>query len=227
VKFEVAYLRPLDFDPADKATTAKSYAEYATGGTPSAAEYKTLQDYLFKQIALEAGRLEMAVQIHTGSGCGEFFDDNGADAMLLSPMLNDADLRYTNFVLLHGNSPRERNIFVLIAKPNVYTDMSVLEYYLSPRELARVLRPWLEMIPEHVMFGTDTGLSSHGMEWEETTVMGAQQFRKALAIVLTEMVSDSTVSRGAECSLGPQSYGSTSGRVSADVSARSPGHANC
>jgi uncharacterized protein len=195
VKFEVAYLRSLAFDVAVKDAATGVYSKYAAGATPPAAAYRTLQDYLFKQIVLEAGRLGMAVHIHTGSGCGEFFDDNGADAMLLSPMLNDPELRQTRFVLLHGNRPRERDIAVLIAKPNVYADISVLEFFLSTRELAQVLRPWLESMPERVMFGTDAGPFGPGMDWEETTVMGAQQFRKALALALTLMVSDGVVTK--------------------------------
>ncbi len=78
VKFEAAYLRPLDFAPASKDEAARVYAEYATGGIATPAEYKTLQDFLFKQIALEAGRLGVAVHFHTGSGCGDFFDDVGS-----------------------------------------------------------------------------------------------------------------------------------------------------
>ncbi len=193
VKFEVAYLRSLAFDVAGKNAADSVYAKYAASGAPSATTYKPLQDYLFKQIALEAGRLGMAVHIHTGSGCGEFFDDSGAGAMLLSPMLNDPQLRHTRFVLLHGNHPRERDISTLISKPNVYADASVLEFFQSPRELAGVLRPWLEFMPERVMFGTDAGPFSPGMDWEETTVTGAQQFRKALALALTLMVSDGVV----------------------------------
>ncbi len=195
VKFEAAYLRPLDFAPVPKDEAARVYAKYATGGLATPAEYKTLQDFLFKQIALEAGSLGLAVHFHTGSGCGDFFDDAGADAMLLSPILNDPDLRKTNFVLLHANPPRERNVSMLIVKPNVYTDMSVLELLWSPQELARLLRPWLQIMPEHVMFGTDAGPFGPGLEWEETTIIGTQHARRALAIVLSEMVRDGTVTR--------------------------------
>ena len=195
VKFEAAYLRALDFAPASKDEATRVYAKYATGGSATPAEYKTLQDFLFKQIALEAGRLGLAVHFHTGSGCGEFFDDAGADAMLLSPILNDPDLRKTNFVLLHANPPRERNVSMLILKPNVYTDMSVLELLWSPAELARLLRPMLQMMPEHVMFGTDAGPFGPGFEWEETTIVGTQHARRALAIVLSEMVRDRTIDR--------------------------------
>jgi hypothetical protein len=55
VKFEAAYLRPLDFAPASKDEAARVYAKYAAGGLATPAEYKTLQDFLFEQIALEAG----------------------------------------------------------------------------------------------------------------------------------------------------------------------------
>jgi len=195
VKFEAAYLRRLDFAPASPEEAARIYTKYAAGGNPTPQEYKTLQDFLFKQIALEAGRLGLAVHFHTGSGCGEFFDDSGADAMLLSSILNDPDLRKTNFVLLHGNQPRERTASVLILKPNVYVDTSVLEVLWSPTELARVMRPWLELMPEHVMFGTDAGPFGPGLDWEETTVMGTQHMRRALALVLSAMVRDGTVTR--------------------------------
>jgi hypothetical protein len=195
VKFEAAYLRALDFAPASSAEASRIYSKYAAAGSPSAAEYKTLQDYLFKQIALEAGRLGMAVHFHTGSGCGEFFDDAGADAMLLSRIFNDPDLRKTNFVVLHGNPPRERSVSALILKPNVYVDISVLEFYWSPTELARILRPWLEMMPEHVMFGSDAGPFGPGLDWEETILIASRNARRALALVLSDMMRDGIISR--------------------------------
>jgi uncharacterized protein len=193
VKFEAAYLRHLDFAPASFAEASRVYAKYAAAGSPTTTEYKTLQDYLFKQIALEAGKLGMAVHIHTGSGCGEFFDDAGADAMLLSQMFNDAELRKTNFVVLHGNPPKERTVSSLILKPNVYVDISVLEFYWSPAELAKILRPWLEMMPEHVMFGSDAGPFGPGLDWEETILIASRNARRALAIVLSDMVRDGTI----------------------------------
>ena len=44
IKFEAAYLRPLDFDDPDPAAASRIYARYVHGGTPSHAEYKTLED---------------------------------------------------------------------------------------------------------------------------------------------------------------------------------------
>ena len=55
----------------------------------------------------------------------------------------------------------------LIGKPNAWVDTSVLALIYSSAELARMLRPWLEVMPEHVLFGTDAGPFRPGMGWEE------------------------------------------------------------
>jgi hypothetical protein len=190
IKYEVAYLRSLDFAPAVHDSAARIYAKYASGGSPSEAEYKLLQDYLFHTIGAKAGELGLAVHIHTGSGCGEYFNDPGSDPMLLSSVLNDPTLRKTNFVLLHGGMPFDRHNAVLIVKPNVYVDTSVLELLYSPAELARIMRPWLETMPEHVIFGTDAGSFGPGFGWEETTYVASKRSRRAVALVLTDMMKD-------------------------------------
>lgn len=195
IKFEAAYLRALDFDEANAQQAKEIYAKYAAGAVPGPVEYKKLEDYLFKQIAIRAGRYKLAVHIHTGSGCGSYFNDPGADAMLLTPMLNDPELRQTNFVLLHGNFPQDRKILPLLFKPNVYVDTSVIEYYFTVPELADVLRVWLEQTPEHVLFGTDASPGSPGQNWPETALWGAAKFRTALALALTEMVKQGTITK--------------------------------
>ena len=73
VKFEAAYLRALDFDEVPAATASTIYAKYAAGGEPSHADYKALQDFLFRYIAREAGRLGMAVHVHSFEGAGNFY----------------------------------------------------------------------------------------------------------------------------------------------------------
>jgi uncharacterized protein len=193
IKFEVAYLRALDFHPAARGIAADVYARHVSGGAPGAADYKQLQDFLFRAIAEKAGSLGLAIQIHTGAGCGTFFDDPGSDPMLLASVLNDPALRQTHFVLLHGGSPFDRHITSLIVKPNVWVDTSVLELLFSSAELARILRPWLEMMPEHVMFGSDAGPSGPGLGWEETTWIASRKTRLALGIALTQMMRDGVV----------------------------------
>ncbi|MDT8066941.1 MAG: amidohydrolase family protein [Terriglobia bacterium] len=195
IKFEVAYLRPLDFAPATQADAARIYAQHLNSGVPSNTDYKVLQDYLFHYIAEHAGELGLAVHIHTGVGCGEYFETRGSDPMLLEGVLNDPSLRKTNFVLLHGGSPFERHNAALIMKPNVYVDTSVLELFYSPAELAHILRPWLEVMPEHVIFGTDSGPFGPGFNWEETAWVGSRNARRALGIVLTQMMNDGAITR--------------------------------
>ena len=161
---------------------------------PNPADYTRLQDFLFREIAARAGQIGLVLHIHTGSGCGEYFDTRGSDPLLLETLLNDPTLRSTTFVLLHGGTPFDRSNMSLIGKPNAWVDTSVLALLYSPSELARMLRPWLEVMPEHVLFGTDAGPFGPGMGWEETTWIAARKARRALGIVLTQMMRDGTIS---------------------------------
>ena len=191
IKFEAAYLRKLDFAAASHDGANKVYRSGLNGATPS--DYKVMQDYLFHEIALEAGKLGLAVHIHTGVGCGQFFDDAGADPMQLIATFNDASLRGTNFVMLHGGTPFNRNVTSLLMKPNVYVDTSVLEFFFSPAEVAQIMRPWLEFMPERVLMGTDSGPFGPGMDWVETIWLGAHNQRKALGMALTQMMDDGVI----------------------------------
>jgi uncharacterized protein len=193
VKFEAAYLRALDFALASHDAAAAIYARGAKSGPVSGAEYKTLQDYLFHEVAAEAGRLGMAVHIHTGAGCGQSFNDPGSDPMLLTAAFNDPTLRGTNFVMLHGGSPFWTHPTTLMVKPNVYVDTSVLEFMYSPAELARIMRPWIETMPERILYGSDADFIGPGMTWVESNWLATHQFRRALGLVLTEMVEDGTI----------------------------------
>src|SRR4029079_7291381 len=117
--FRCAYARARDFEPASHDAAASVYAKHASGAAPEPRDYTTLQDYLFPAVAAEARQLRVWGHTHTGSCCGEFFDDRGADPMLLDSVLNDPALRKTQFVLLHGGVPFERPNATLIAKTNV------------------------------------------------------------------------------------------------------------
>jgi|ERR1043166_8732898 predicted TIM-barrel fold metal-dependent hydrolase len=193
VKFEAAYLRPLDFsDPkADEARAV--YARYAGGGTPSRAEYKTLEDYLFRVIAREAGRLGMAVQIHTLENFGGFYSAAGSAPYQLEPALNDSTLRGTNFIIVHGGWPLIGQTEGLLGKPNAYADISMMDILLPPAQLAVVLRQWLTQWPDKVLFGTDAFDGGAEQGWEQVAWVGATTARRALAMALTAMVRDNEV----------------------------------
>ena len=196
VKFEAAYLRPLDFADASEQEAARVYARYSRGvGAPTAAEYKPLQDFLFRYVAREAGRLGMAVHIHTGNGVGGYFGVSGGDPLLLESALNDPTLRKTNFVLIHGGWPYARHAAALLDKPNVYLDFSAQTFFLYPHELAENLRVWLERQPEKVLFGTDAFLFSPEVGWEEVGWLSNKTGRDALALALTGMMRDGHITR--------------------------------
>ena len=195
VKFEAAYLRPLDFADADAAEAARIYARYATGGAPPRPEYKTLQDYLFKEIAREAGRLGMAVHIHTLDTFGGFYSPRGSAPHQLEPTFNDSTLRGTAFVLIHGGWPLFAQTQSMLSKPNVYADISMMVLVAEPRELANTLRSWLTAWPEKVLFGTDAFDGGPDQGWEEGSYLGASTARRALALALTGMMRDGEIDR--------------------------------
>jgi predicted TIM-barrel fold metal-dependent hydrolase len=195
IKFEAAYLRPLDFDDADSDLARRVYARYVGGGTPTHAEYKTLEDYLFRVIAREAGRLGMAVQIHAIEGFGGFYATRGSAPHLLESAFNDSTLRGTNFVMVHGGWPLVGETEGLLSKPNVYTDISAMVLLVEPAQLVRVLRQWLAEWPEKVLFGTDAFDGGSDQGWAEATWIGATTARRALAGALTGMMRDAEISR--------------------------------
>ena len=194
-KFEAASLRRLEFDKVDRAEAQRIYAQFLAKGAPDDAEYKMLQDYLFRYIAAECGRLGMAVHIHTMAGAGSYFDVRGANPLLLESVLNDPQLRKTNFVMIHGGWPFTREITPLLEKPNAYLDYSAQSLLLPPATLAQTLREWLEWVPEKVMFGTDAYPYSDELGWEESGWIAARRGREALAIALTAMVREDGISR--------------------------------
>ncbi|MGH9466462.1 MAG: amidohydrolase family protein, partial [Terriglobales bacterium] len=193
VKFEAAYLRPLDFrSPA----MGVARGVYAAGGAPAVARYYRLQDAIFHQIALTAGRLHLAVHFHTGFGCGSYFNIAGANPALLMDVFNDPSLRRTNFVLLHGGlGPYTNIVAALLAKPNVYTDTSGQTWLLPPVEIAHNIRTFLEYYPNKVMFGTDLSPGAGAEDWEEIGYQLQHNARLGLAIALTGMLRDHEVTR--------------------------------
>ena len=195
LKFEAAYLRLLDFEKPDDALAATVYKRYITGGEPTTAEYKSLQDYLFHYIASEAGRLGLAIHIHVIDGAGGYYRATGSNPLLLEPTFNDATLRKTNFVIVHGGLPYTRQTLSEFAKPNVYADFSAETFFLYPRALSEVLRSWLESYPQKVLFGTDAFSFGPSVDWPELAWLSNMTARQALAMALTGMMNDGEIDR--------------------------------
>lgn len=193
-KFEAAYLRSLAFDKVDRAVAERLYAAKSTVNQP--ADYKALQDFLFRYIAAECGRLGMAVHIHTEAGAGGYFDVAGANPLNLESVLDDPDLRKTKFVMLHGGWPFIGEITALLTKPNAYLDFSAQDLARTPAALANTLREWLEFVPEKILFATDAYPYIPEMGWEESGWIAARTGRQALTLALTGMMRDGEITRG-------------------------------
>lgn len=188
-KFEMAYLRTLSVENPSKSDAEKYYA---TGS----GDYKALQDYIFRFIAVECGRLGMAVHIHAAAGGGGYFNVAGANPMLLEPLVNDPALRKTNFVLLHGGWPFSRQLTALLTKPNCYTDFSEQTFMNYPRDVSENIRAWLEYVPEKVLYATDAyPFAPPDSGWEEGGYIADKTGREALGIALTGMMRDNEISR--------------------------------
>ena len=188
-KFEMAYLRTLEVGNPSKDDAAR---EYATGK----GDFKALQDYIFRFIAMECGRMGMAIHIHAAAGGGGYFNVNGGNPMLLEPLFNDPALRKTNFVLLHGGWPFGRQLTALLTKPNVYADFSEQTFMNYARDVSGTIRAWLEYVPEKVLFATDAyPFAPPDNGWEEAGYMASATGREALGMALTGMMRDREITR--------------------------------
>ncbi len=191
VKFEVAYLRSLDFDDIPRSLAEAVYKR----GRADGADYKKLQDFLFRHIAAKAGELGMAVHLHVAWGPGGYFHIAGTNPLLLESLFNDPRLRGTNFVMLHGGWPFTREVTPLLTKPNIYADFSEQTLLNEPRAVARVLREWLEFAPDKVLFGTDAYPYSDELGWEQAGWVAMETTRQALGLALTGMLNDGEITR--------------------------------
>jgi predicted TIM-barrel fold metal-dependent hydrolase len=194
VKYEAAYLRSLEFDDVGRDKAQQVYA-VSRDGVPADAEYKQLQDYIFRYIAGECGRLGLTVHIHAAYGAGGYFHVGGANPLLLESVLNDPKLRKTNFVMLHGGWPFTREVAALLSKPNAYADFSEQTFMNYPRTVSEDIREWLERAPEKVLFATDAYPFSEEMGWEEAGWVAASTGRQALGLALTGMMQDGEITR--------------------------------
>jgi predicted TIM-barrel fold metal-dependent hydrolase len=195
VKLEMAYLRSLDVGDPDRAVIERLYATYSRSGIAPNADYKSVQDFLFRHIAAECGRLGMPLHFHSSAGAGRYFDVAGVNPMLLLPVIIDPAMRKTNFVFVHASWPYTRELTALLDKPNIYLDISAQPYLLYPRALAENIRGFLEYAPEKVLFGTDASPITDAVNWEETGWMASNTGREALALALTGMLRDQEIDR--------------------------------
>jgi uncharacterized protein len=205
IKFEIAYFRSLHFDDPSEARAESIYKSYSQVGIPTNVEYRDFQAFMFRYLLREAGRLHLPVQIHTSVGGGDFYMIEESSVMGLENVLKDP--RYDNviFDLLHGGYPHQSEAIWLTARKNVYLDSSLMGIFVYPAELHRVLKQWLELFPDKIVFGSDTFPLTDAIGAEETYWLATESARHALAAALAEMVSEKEITEAQAMQMA-QSY---------------------
>jgi uncharacterized protein len=192
-KFEVAYMRTTKFSDPRREQAEDVYQRFVGGGIPDEHEYRTLQDFIFRYLVREGGRLHLPVHIHSAVGIGDYFNLSESNIMNLENILRDPRYSSTTFVMIHGGYPYDRQAIWLAAAKNVYLDSSETEILLYPEQFKKVLRLWLETFPDKITFGTDCFPYNDALGAEESYWLGVQSSRTALAAALAEMISEGEV----------------------------------
>ena len=193
MKFEVAYFRPTTFSDPTREQADELYRQYSSGGVPSEKEYRTFQDYIFRFLVIQGGRMHLPVHIHTAAGIGNYFNFSESNVMNLESVLRDPRYHATTFVLIHGGYPLEREAIWLAAMKNVYLDSSLGELVQYPSAFKDTLKMWLETFPDKITFGTDCFPYNEVLGAEESYWLGAESSRTALAAALAEMISENEI----------------------------------
>jgi len=189
MKFEVAYFRSTKFNDPSREDAQDVYQRFVSGGIPSEDEYRVFQDFMFRYLIREGGRLHLPVHIHSAVGPGDYFNLTESNIMNLENILRDPRYSNVTFVMLHGGYPYDRQAIWLAAAKNVYLDTSQTEFLLYPSEFKNLLKLWLETFPEKITFGSDAFPYNDVMGAEESYWLGVQSSRTALAAALAEMIS--------------------------------------
>jgi hypothetical protein len=193
MKFEAAYFRTLYFSDPPREKAEAIYAKYHSGGVPSADEYRLFQDYIFRVMIDQAGKLKLPMHFHTAVGIGDYFSLRQGNVLNLENVLRDPRYKNTIFVLVHGGWPYEREAALLTAVKNVYLDTSFQSELLYPSQLKPVLKQLLTLYPDKMMYGSDSFPFSDALGAEESFWLAAHTTRTALAAALAELVSERAI----------------------------------
>jgi len=194
MKFEVAYFRPTKFGEPAREEAEDIYQRFVNGGIPSEQEYRTFQDYIFRYLVREGGRLHLPVHVHSAVGIGDYFNLSESNILNLENILRDPRYANTIFVMIHGGYPYDRQAIWLAAVKNVYLDTSETEILLYPSEFKHLLKQWMETFPDKITFGTDAFPYNETLGAEESYWLGVESSRTALAAALAEMISEGEIS---------------------------------
>jgi predicted TIM-barrel fold metal-dependent hydrolase len=194
IKFEAAYFRTLYFTDPPRERADAIYSKYRSGGVPSAEDYRLFQDYVFRVMVDQAGKLKLPMHFHTAVGIGDYFSLRQGNVLNLENVVRDVRYKNTIFVLVHGGWPYEREAALLTAVKNVYLDTSFQSELLYPSQFKEVLKQLLTLYPDKMMYGSDAFPFSDALGSEESFWLAAHTTRTALAAALAELVSERAIS---------------------------------
>jgi uncharacterized protein len=190
MKFEAAYFRTLYFRDPPREKVEAIYTKYRSGGVPTEEDYRTFQDYIFRLLIDQAGKLKLPVHFHSAVGIGDYFSLRNGNPLNLENVLRDPRYSSVKFVLIHGGYPYTLDMIWLTAAKNVYTDSSLMGYYVYPSELKTILKQWISIYPEKIMFGSDAFPFNDAVGAEETFWLAVRSARTAVAAALAELVAE-------------------------------------
>jgi uncharacterized protein len=195
MKFEAAYFRSLYFSDPPREKAEAIYAKYHSGGVPSAEEYGIFQDYIFRVMVDQAGKLKLPLHFHTAVGIGDYFSLRQGNVLNLENVLRDPRYHSTTFVLVHGGWPYEKEAALLTAVKNVYLDTSFQSELLYPSQFKDVLKQLITLFPDKMMYGSDAFPFNDALGAEESFWLAAHTTRTALAAALAELVSERAITQ--------------------------------
>ena len=190
MKFEAAYFRSLYFTDPPRSAAEAIYSKYHAGGVPTPEEYVTFQDYIFRVLLNQAGKLHIATHIHSAVGIGDYFSLHNGNVLNLENVLRDQRYKGQTFVLLHGGWPYYKEAALLTAVKNVYLDTSFQSEFLYPSQFKDVIKQLITLFPDKMMYASDAFPFNDALGAEESFWLSARSTRTALAAALAELVSE-------------------------------------
>ena len=190
IKFEAAYFRSLYFTDPSREKAEAIYGKYRAGGVPTAEEYGIFQDYIFRRITDESGKLHLPIHFHSAIGIGDYFSLHNGNVLNLENVLRDPRYKNVTFVLVHGGWPYERDAALLTAVKNVYLDTSFQSEMLYPSQFKQVVKQLLTLFPDKMMYGSDAFPFNDALGAEESMWLAARTTRTGLAAALSELVDE-------------------------------------
>lgn len=217
IKFEAAYFRSLYFADPPRAHAEAVYNKYRSGDVPTEGEYKQFQDYIFRVMVEEAGKLHLPMHFHTCVGIGDYFSLRNGNVLNLENVVRDQRYKNVTFVLVHGGWPYEREAALMTAVKNVYLDTSFQSEMLYPSQFKDVLKQLLTLYPDKMMYGSDAFPFNDSLGAEESMWLAARTTRTGLAAALAELVDEGAITESKALELARNYLHDNAARLYGDI----------